>query len=73
MGNCVRWLACSGVMPDEQPGHLLLCAAVDSFEDMVATQNAEMQPLHLQIRMLRHPQDKQWYIGLVNTASTDVL
>jgi hypothetical protein len=36
---------------------------------MIGAQNDEMRSLNFQIKKLRHPQDKQVYIGFVNTVS----
>ena len=46
-----------------------VCAAVEEFDNMVAAQNEEMRSLSFQIKRLKHPQDKQVYIGFVNTVS----
>lgn len=43
--------------------------AEEHFDDMIGAQNDEMRPLSFQIKKLWHPQDKQVYIGLVNTVS----
>lgn len=46
--------------------------AEEQFEDMIGAQNDEMRSLNFQIKKLRHPQDKQVYIGFVNTVSGPV-
>jgi hypothetical protein len=43
--------------------------AEEQLDDMIGAQNDEMRPLSFQIKKLRHPQDKQVYVGFVNTVS----